>query len=133
MKLSTSGYLEAVCVVCLFNTKADVCIQFTEQTVTEVTEVTNLPSCPANGLSLTTNCIAIVGSEIFWNSIGTGLSGEQIVSPMEISAIPEIATIEPMPASFTSTLFRPSNSYNLLIFTFSVCPDHDGLQQLHPG
>ena len=63
--------------------------------------MTNLPSCPANGLSLTTNCIAIVGSEIFWNSIGTGLSGEQIVSPMEISAIPEIATIEPMPASVT--------------------------------
>ena len=46
--------------------------------------MTNLPSCPANGLSLTTNCIAIVSSEIFWNSIGTGLSGEQIVSPMEM-------------------------------------------------
>ena len=37
MKFSTSGYFEAVCVVCLFNTKADVCIQFTEQTVTEMT------------------------------------------------------------------------------------------------
>ena len=59
----------------------------------------------------------MVGSEIFWNGMATGLSAEQIVSPMWISAIPEMATMEPMPADFTSTLFRPSNSYSLLILT----------------
>ena len=51
---------------------------------------------------------------------GSGISGEQIVSPMWMSAIPEIATMEPMPASVTSTLFNPSNSYNLLIRTFFI-------------
>ena len=73
-------------------------------------EVTYFPSWPAKGLSFTINCIAIVGSEIFWNGIAFGSSGEQMVSPMEISAIPEMATMEPMEASFTSILFRPSNS-----------------------
>ena len=41
-----------------------------------------------------------------------------MVSPIWMSAIPEIATMEPTVASFTSTLLRPSNSYNLLILTF---------------
>jgi len=59
-----------------------------------------------------------VGSEIFWNGIATGFSGAQIVSPIWISAIPEIATIDPIFASATSTLFKPSNSYNLLMRTF---------------
>ena len=36
----------------------------------------------------------MVGSEIFWNGIASGFSGEHRVSPMWISAIPEIATIE---------------------------------------
>ena len=43
-----------------------------------------------------------------------------MVSPIWMSAIPEIATMEPTVASFTSTLLRPSNSYNLLIFTFFI-------------
>lgn len=42
--------------------------------------------------------MAIVGSEIFWNGMATGFSGEQIVSPMWMSVIPEIATIDPMVA-----------------------------------
>ena len=54
--------------------------------------------------------IEIVGSEIFWNGIASGASGAQIVSPILRSAIPEIATIEPMPASVTSTLSSPSYS-----------------------
>ena len=33
----------------------------------------------------------MVGSEIFWNGIALGASGEQSVSPMCRSAIPEIA------------------------------------------
>ena len=32
----------------------------------------------------------IVGSEIFWNGIGSGFSGEQSVSPIEISEMPDI-------------------------------------------
>ena len=57
-------------------------------------------------------------STIDYNGIATGFSGAQIVSPMWISAIPEIATIDPIFASATSTLFKPSNSYNLLMLTF---------------
>jgi len=55
------------------------------------------------------NCIAIVGSDIFWNGIATGFSGEHRVSPIWMSAIPEIATIEPTVAEVTSTLLNPSN------------------------
>ena len=61
----------------------------------------------------------IVGSEIFWNSIAEGLSTEQRVSPICMSEIPDIATIDPISALSTSTLFKPSNSYNLEIFTLS--------------
>ncbi len=43
--------------------------------------------------------------------MASGASGEQMVSPMWISVIPEIATIEPMLASATSTfVLSPSNS-----------------------
>lgn len=55
-----------------------------------------------------------------------------MVSPIWMSAIPEIATMEPTVASFTSTLLRPSNSYNLLIFTFYLRMDHGGSQEVHP-
>jgi len=54
--------------------------------------------------------MAMVGSEIFWKGIASGFSPPQRVSPIWMSAIPEIATMEPIVASFTSTLFRPSNS-----------------------
>ena len=50
------------------------------------------------------------GEEIFWNGIASGFSGEQRVSPIWISGIPEIATISPMVAFCTSTLFKPSNT-----------------------
>ena len=65
-------------------------------------------SCPASGLSFTMKFMDSVGSEIFWNGMATGFSGAQMVSPIWISAIPEIATMEPIFASVTSTLFRPS-------------------------
>ena len=69
-----------------------------------------LPSSPASGLSFTMKSMEMVGSEIFWNGMASGFSGEQMVSPMWMSEIPEIATIAPIPASDTSTLFSPSNS-----------------------
>ena len=42
--------------------------------------------------------------------LACGFSGLHKVSPMWMSDIPEIATMEPMLASSTSTRFRPSNS-----------------------
>ena len=73
-------------------------------------EVMYFPSCPARGLSFTMKCMAMVGSEIFWNGMASGFSGEHRVSPMWMSLMPEMATMEPMPASVTSTRFKPSNS-----------------------
>ena len=72
--------------------------------------MTYFPSCPASGLSFTMNCMEMVGSEIFWKGIACGCSGEQRVSPIWMSAMPEMATMEPMVASATSTFFSPSNS-----------------------
>ena len=54
--------------------------------------------------------MAMVGSEIFWKGMASGFAGEQIVSPMWISAIPEMATMAPIFASWTSTRLSPSNS-----------------------
>ena len=56
------------------------------------------------------------------DTVGAGFSGSQMVSPIWISAIPEMATMEPILASATSTLFRPSNSYSFPIFTFRILP-----------
>ena len=69
---------------------------------------------------MTIKCIAMVGSDIFWKGMGCGFSGAQSVSPIWISEIPEMATMEPMPASVTSTLFKPSYSYNLLTLTLRI-------------
>ena len=59
-------------------------------------------------------------SDIFWKGMGLTSSGEQRVSPIWISEMPEIATMEPMPASFTSTRFKPSNSYSFETLTFRI-------------
>jgi hypothetical protein len=97
MKLTTTGNLEALGCVGVFHTKADIGVQLTVETVTKVTgSYMYLPSCPARGLSFTRKFMEMVGSEIFWNGIGSGFSPAQRVSPMWISAIPEIATIAPM-------------------------------------
>ena len=40
----------------------------------------------------------MVGSDIFWKGIGTGFSGAAKVSPICISEIPDIATIDPISA-----------------------------------
>ncbi len=120
MELTTSGNLEAVCGLCLLDAKAETSVfNSRNRRSRRWREVTYLPSLPASGLSFTMKFMEIVGSEIFWNGMETGLSrSPQRVSPMWISGIPETATIEPMPASVTSTFFSPSNSYSLLTFTF---------------
>ena len=66
-------------------------------------EVTNLPSRPASGLSLTENVISTVGSLIFVKLIGSKLPAAQIVSPMLMPSIPEIHTISPTVALCVET------------------------------
>src|SRR5699024_11815923 len=58
-------------------------------------EVTNLPSRPAKGESLTEKVISMVGAEIFTNSMGSMASGAQMVSPMVISPMPLMAMMLP--------------------------------------
>ena len=71
-------------------------------------EVINCPSLPAKGPLLTLNVIDTVGSSISTKSIFSGLFMSHTVSPMLMSAIPEIQTMSPAEASSTSTLFSPS-------------------------
>ena len=72
-------------------------------------EVTNLPSLPAKGESLTEKVISIVGSETLTNSSGSTAVGAQTVSPILMSSAPENATMSPIFASGTCTRFSPSN------------------------
>ena len=51
----------------------------------------------------------IVGSSIFINGIGSMQSGEQAVSPIFMSPMPEMQTISPAAAESTSTRESPSN------------------------
>src|SRR5699024_10795751 len=51
-------------------------------------DVTNLPSWPAKGLSLTMKFIEMVGSSILTNGKGSTQDGSQIVSPMFTSVLP---------------------------------------------
>ena len=80
--------------------------------------VTNLPSRPAKGESLTEKVISMVGAEIFTNSMGSTQSGTQMVSPMVTSPMPLMAMIFPADASVTGTLARPSNSYSAVALAF---------------
>ena len=36
MQLASSGYFECICILCLFHTKGDICIQFPEKTIPDV-------------------------------------------------------------------------------------------------
>ena len=72
-------------------------------------EVTNLPSWPAKGLSLTEKVISSVGAPILTNSIGSAKPRAQTVSPIVMSPMPLIAMMLPAPASVTGTRLRPSN------------------------
>ena len=64
--------------------------------------------------------ISIVGSEIFTNGSGSGLSGAQMVRPMVISEMPENATISPALADWIGLRPRPVNSYSATIFAFCL-------------
>ena len=80
--------------------------------------MTNLPSRPAKGESLTEKVISMVGAEIFTNSMGSTQSGAQMVSPMVTSPMPLMAMMLPASASWTGTLDRPSNSYRAVALAF---------------
>ena len=81
-------------------------------------EVTNLPSRPAKGESLTEKVISMVGAEIWTNSMGSTQEGTQMVSPMVISPIPDMAMMLPAVASVTGTLARPSYWYRAVALAF---------------
>ena len=108
MQLTTSGYLEGLCGIGFFYTQGNICIQLTEQSVTEMTACNVFTFLTCERTVVYTDVYA--KSRIFWKGMGAGLSTEQRVSPIWMSAMPEIATMEPMPASWISTLFNPSNS-----------------------
>ena len=80
--------------------------------------VTNLPSRPAKGLSLTEKVISTVGALIFTKGSGSTQSGAQMVSPMVISPMPLRAMMLPAVASVMGTLPRPANSYMLTALAF---------------
>ena len=73
-------------------------------------EVTNLPSFPAKGESLTENVISRVGAEIFTKGRASTQPGAQMVSPMVMSPMPLMATMLPAEDSVTAFRARPSNS-----------------------
>ena len=73
-------------------------------------EVTNLPSFPAKGESLTEKVISKVGAEIFTKGSASTVSGAQMVSPIVISPIPLMAMILPAEESATAFRANPSNS-----------------------
>ena len=83
-------------------------------------DVTNSPSRPAKGPSLTLKVIETVGSSISTNGIFSTFNGSHIVSPMFISAIPDNSIISPALASNTSTLSKPWWVYTFAIFPFIV-------------
>ena len=73
-------------------------------------EVTNFPSRPAKGESLTEKVISRVGAEIFTKGRASTVSGAQMVSPMVTSGMPLMAMMFPAKASVTGFRPRPSNS-----------------------
>ena len=73
-------------------------------------EVTNLPSRPAKGLSLTEKVISRVGALIFTKGRASTAAGSQMVSPMVMSGIPLMAMMLPAVDSVTGLRARPSNS-----------------------
>ena len=73
-------------------------------------EVTNLPSLPAKGESLTEKVISMVGALIFTKGRASTQSGAQMVSPMVMSGMPLMAMMLPAVDSVTGFRARPSNS-----------------------
>ena len=71
-------------------------------------EVTNFPSKPAKGESLTWKVILTVGSSTDRAGIASTFNGSHKVSEINNFSTPVIQTISPASASGTSTLSKPS-------------------------
>ena len=84
--------------------------------------VTNLPSFPANGESLTRKFKEIVGSSmaIAGNASWSGFA--QSVSPISIFANPAIITMSPALTDGESTRSSPLNEKSLVILPFRISP-----------
>ena len=67
---------------------------------------------------MTEKVISMVGAEISINSMGSTQVGTQMVSPMVISPMPDMAMMLPAVASVTGTLFRPSYWYRAVALAF---------------
>ena len=74
-----------------------------------------MPSLPAKGESFTEKVISMVGSLILTNGMGIMAAGSQMVLPMVMLSMPEIATISPTVAESTGLFFRPSYWYSAVI------------------
>ena len=82
-------------------------------------EVTNLPSRPAKGLSLTEKVISRVGAPILTKGSASAAPRAQTVSPMVTSPMPLMAMMLPAPAVVTGTRLSPSNSYSETAFALT--------------
>ena len=60
---------------------------------------------------MTEKVISMVGADIFTKGRGSTHSGAQMVSPMVMSPMPDMAMMLPASASVTGTRCRPWNSY----------------------
>src|SRR5213078_1892222 len=88
--------------------------------------VTNFPSRPANGESLTLQSTEIVGSSTAMPASRSRWSGAVIVFPISTPASPASATISPAAASSSSTRSRPSNPNSLTTRACSYAPSPRG-------
>ncbi len=70
-------------------------------------DVTYLPAFPAKGDLLTMKYMDSVGSSIEIIGIGSSLPSSQMVSPMDMSGMPETTTMSPATASSTGTRLSP--------------------------
>ena len=70
-------------------------------------DVTYLPTLPANGEVFTMKFMESVGSSISMVPSESGLSGSHMVSPIEMSDMPDTTTMSPEPASGTAVRLRP--------------------------
>ena len=83
--------------------------------------MTYFPSRPAKGESLTEKVISMVGAEIFTKGRASAWPAAQMVSPMVMSPMPDMAMMFPAEASVTGTRARPSNWYRLTALALRLC------------
>ena len=81
-----------------------------------------VPSTPAMGDVLVPMVIDRLGSSTVMPGSGTGSARSASVSPMVMSAMPEMAMISPAPASVASTRSRLSVTYSSVILAVAVVP-----------